>query len=413
MPQPPRCGIDFGTSNTTMAIHGANGPELLGLENGATTIPTAIFFPENKNHPVLFGRAAMKAYLDGHEGRLMRSLKRVLGTSLMQQGTMVRGSRWQFAHIVGQFLAHIKHYAENTVQSELTSVTLGRPVHFQDNDPAADARAESELRDIAAQVGFTDIRFQFEPIAAALSHERKIFGEQLALVVDIGGGTSDFSVIRLSRNFRPERDRSRDILGNYGVRVGGNDCDKAINLEMAMPLLGMNSIYGDKNLEMPHLIYHELSEWSKINWCYTPQNINMVLQLEREAHEPIKLQRLHDVLEHQSAHHVLNVSEETKITLTEKENTVADFGFVENGLTAEMSQQKMDALLRQTLDSVRAMMLESVTRAGVKAEDIAVVVLTGGTTGLPLFRDWLKQYFPAAEVMEDNRLGSVGLGLVL
>jgi hypothetical chaperone protein len=407
-----RCGIDFGTSNTTMAVLRPNGSQLVPLEAGKLTIPTAIFFTE-KNKSVLFGRAAVKAYLDGQEGRFMRSLKRVLGTSLMDSTILVNGVRTSFDVIIGRFLTHIKQNAEAYLSTELTDVTMGRPVHFQDSDPAADDRAENQLRAIAASVGFKDISFQYEPIAGALAHEKNVVGEQLALVIDIGGGTSDFSIIRLSQDYTRDRNRAQDILANTGVRIGGNDCDKAINLDTAMPMLGMGTQYGDKNLDMPLLMYHELSEWSKINWCYTPQNINAVRNLIREAHEPEKIIRLEEVLEHQLGHKILNVSEEMKITLSENAKASGDYSFIDHGLNVAMTQNQMNKLLTKTLAPVQAMMLKTLKAGNVTANDISIVVLTGGSTGLPVFQHWIAKRFPYATLLQDDKLGSVGLGLVL
>ena len=408
-----RCGIDFGTSNTMMAVLHPGGPRPVALENESHIVPTAIFFPENNSLPILFGRAAIHAYLAGEEGRLMRSLKRVLGTSLMQQGTVVRGARWSFNDIIRQFFEHVKHQAEMRLSAALTAVTIGRPVHFQDHDPQADARAEQQLRDIAMASGFESVDFRYEPVAAALAHEKTVKGEQLALVVDIGGGTSDFSVIRLSCDYTPERNRSQDILANYGVRIGGNDCDKTINVATAMPLLGMHSLYGRKNLQMPHAIYYDLSEWSRVNGCYTPQNINMVRALLREAHDAKAVGRLEKVLEEQLGHHVLDVSENIKIALTEKDSARADYGFIEDGLAASVERAYLDSWLQETLAPVESAMLESLHLAGVTPQEIALVVLTGGTTALPQFRRWLAHHMPHAAILDDNRMGSVGMGLVL
>lgn len=415
-----RCGIDFGTSNTVLAVAapaGTNGSFLVPLEENQVTIPTAIFFPEG-NAEILFGRRAVEAYLDGREGRFMRSLKRVLGTSLMDQTVLVNGSRTTFDVIVGRFLSHIKQQAEQHLGTTLSHVTMGRPVHFQDNDPAADERAETQLRRIAHHIGFTDVAFQYEPIAAALAHEQRMTGENLALVVDIGGGTSDFSVIRLNSDFTAGRDRKQDILVNTGIRVGGNDCDKAINLESAMPLLGMGTRYGTKDLDMPVLLYHELSEWVKINWCYTPNNLAMVRELMKESHAPEKLKRFEVVLEEQLGHKILHTSEMLKIALcTGSAHDVAtaqeNMDFLERDLTATLDRATMDNVLDHVLAPVSTLMNETLVRAGVTPQDISLVILTGGSTGLPLFMHWVTTRFPHAVISQEDRLGSVGQGLLL
>jgi hypothetical chaperone protein len=173
-----RCGIDFGTSNTTMAVLHPEGSQLVPLEDGKLTIPTAIFFTE-KNKSVLFGRAAVKAYLDGQEGRFMRSLKRVLGTSLMDHAVLVNGTRTSFEIIIGRFLTHIKQTAEAHLGAELTEVTMGRPVHFQDSDPEADVRAENQLRAIAAHVGFKEISFNMNRLPALWRMRKMSSGKNL------------------------------------------------------------------------------------------------------------------------------------------------------------------------------------------------------------------------------------------
>jgi hypothetical chaperone protein len=407
------CGIDFGTSNTTMTVMVDGIPTLLPLEGDALTLPTAIFFPQDHAQAILFGRAAQAAYLSGVEGRLLRSLKRVLGTSLMQQGTFVRSKRWQFTDIIGLFLSHIKTKAEQQLQHELKAVTIGRPVHFQDGDPDADNQAQQQLYDIAQKCGFETIYFQFEPVAAALSHEMCLHGEELAIVIDIGGGTSDFSIIRLNPRRSKKSDRSQDILAHSGLRVGGNDCDKALNLEIFMPHCGLNSTYGDKNLAMPVWLYHDLSEWSKINTCYIPQNINMVEEIKKETHALEQIAVLQRLLHDQEGHRLLDQAEQLKINLATHDKAQANLGFLRSDWVVSYTQKKMNKSLEKIMAPIEKMLFETINQANIDIKDITTVILTGGTTALPFFQNWLMTHFAHATIRQDNRLGSVGLGLVL
>lgn len=189
-------GIDFGTTNSAVAVSvGGAVPRLVSFD-GKPTIPSALFYPDDKSG-VLFGEQALQAYLSGREGRFMRSLKRVLGTDLMTVGTTVNGRPRRFENILAQFVSYLKNTAENNLQAEISKVVMGRPVHFLDNDAAGDARAENELENIARSVGFKEVCFQYEPIAAAFAHEAELQSEKLACVADIGGGTSDFALVRL------------------------------------------------------------------------------------------------------------------------------------------------------------------------------------------------------------------------
>lgn len=324
------CGIDFGTSNSSIAIDKGGEIRLVPVENESVTIPSAIFFQQRDNK-AFYGRRAINLFFDRQPGRFMRSLKRVLGTSLMSQGTLVNRASMNFSTIIASFLTQLKEKADLEAGQEIEQVVMGRPVHFVDNDPAADARAQAELTAIARRIGFRHIEFQFEPIAAAFAHEARLSGEKLAIVADLGGGTSDFTVIRLSDKSIHKADRSSDILANTGIRVGGNDFDKDLSLAAIMPELGYRSTYGDKELEVPLKPYHDLAEWSKVNFLYTPRLIMQMKQLFHQSHDKARFKRLLQVLEDETGHTLLAAAEGTKIALTDEEVHNAPLGFIEEG----------------------------------------------------------------------------------
>src|ERR1700682_659352 len=195
------CGLDFGTSNTTLGTIEGHAPVLVALEDGEGTIPSAIFY--ETDGAVLIGRRAVEAYVEGAPGRLMRSLKSVLGTSLIDETTRLGRERVSFRDVIAYYLGAVKRRAEQATGRELCNVVHGRPVHFVDNSDDADRKAERTLREIAREVGFDEVTFQFEPIAAALDYERQISTEEIALIADIGGGTLGFSVVR--RGAGPDR----------------------------------------------------------------------------------------------------------------------------------------------------------------------------------------------------------------
>ena len=185
------CGVDFGTSNSTVGWSRPGQHALLSLEDGKPTLPSAIFFHDEDNE-VSYGRGAIADYLAGYDGRLMRSMKSLLGSSLIDGSTEVQGRSIPFRVLLTRFIAELKRRAETAAGRDFQRVVLGRPVFFVDDDPAADQTAQDTLGEIARQVGFTDIEFQFEPLAAAFDYESQIDREELVLVIDIGGGTSDF-----------------------------------------------------------------------------------------------------------------------------------------------------------------------------------------------------------------------------
>ncbi|MCB1945692.1 MAG: Hsp70 family protein, partial [Thauera sp.] len=198
MTQPPRaCGIDFGTSNSTVGWLRPDAPVLVPLEDGRATLPSAVFFNADEDS-IHYGRAALAEYLEGYEGRLMRALKSLLGTSLIDGQTEVNGRALGFRELLASFIGELKARAERATGRAFDHAVFGRPVHFVDEDEAADRKAQDTLEAIARQVGFREVGFQFEPIGAALHYERTLSREELVLIADIGGGTADFSIVRLS-----------------------------------------------------------------------------------------------------------------------------------------------------------------------------------------------------------------------
>jgi hypothetical chaperone protein len=212
--------IDFGTSNSAVGFLESGAPRLAKLEGDKTTIPSALFFDTGENH-ILFGREGIRAYVDGCEGRLLRSLKSILGSSLVDESTEIGRKNVRFREIIARFITHLKQKGEAATGRPAECVVMGRPVRFVDDSEADDALAQSHLEAIARSCGFSQVLFQYEPIAAALDYERGVTSEELALIADIGGGTSDFSIVRVSPSRRGKEDRREDILANTGVHVGG------------------------------------------------------------------------------------------------------------------------------------------------------------------------------------------------
>lgn len=317
----------------------------------------------------------------------------------------------KFERIISAFLQNLKEKTDALAGEEVEHVVMGRPVHFVDNDAEAGRQAQQELKTIAAQVGFKHIEFQFEPIAAAFAHEANIVGEKLAIVADLGGGTSDFTVIRLSNQYINKKDRSSDILANTGVRVGGNDFDKDLSLAAVMPEIGYKTTYGEKDLEVPLKPYHDLAEWSKVNFLYTTKIISQTRQILYQSHDKNKYQRLLKVLEQETGHTLLAATEETKIALTLQEEYQTPFHFIEEGLHIHVKRVQFEEAIQGRIEKISSAATECLQRAQIKKEDIELVILTGGSTEVPAVQAEFKKLFPNAGIADENKLSSVGLGL--
>ncbi|MGL6040024.1 MAG: Hsp70 family protein, partial [Deefgea sp.] len=283
------CGIDFGTSNSTAGIVRPDGAILLALEDQKLTLPSAVFFNLEEERWA-YGRAALAEYLEGYEGRLMRSMKSLLGSSLMDAGTEIGGRHLSFKNLIGQLIGEVKTRAEQSAGQQFDSVVLGRPVRFVDDNDAADAEAEATLAEIAHGLGFKEVSFQFEPIAAAHDYEQRIEREELVLVIDIGGGTSDFSLVRLSPQRRGIADRSSDLLASGGVHIGGTDFDKRLSLACVMPELGMGSRLIN-NAELPNSVFFHLATWHTINFAYTRKMWRSFQDVSRDVVDNVRFER--------------------------------------------------------------------------------------------------------------------------
>src|SRR5580704_14980702 len=168
------CGLDFGTSNSAIGVARDAAVALAPLEGSSTLMPSAVFFDHEARGRVLFGNEAISAYVGQTEGRLMRALKSILGSSLIDEETVLGGRKVPLRQVVEIFVRHLKDKAEAFAGQEITAVVHGRPVRFVDDDDAADARAQAVLEDIARRVGFRDVVFVYEPIAAAHHYERTV-----------------------------------------------------------------------------------------------------------------------------------------------------------------------------------------------------------------------------------------------
>jgi len=419
------CAIDFGTSNSAVAVPDGAAMCLVELEPGFRTMPTAVFYPgevQRRGHaapaPCEFGRAAIGAYVDGIDGRLMRSMKSILGSSLVEQTTDVGGGRGvRFIDIVATYLRHLKKCAEAAAGAPIDRTVIGRPVYFVDDDAERDARAEAALRSAATSAGFREVVFQFEPIAAAFDHEQAVTREENVLVADIGGGTSDFSLVRVGPERKRRVDRKGDILANHGVHVAGTDFDRRIELASILPLLGYGaygpSIDGAPPREVPSAVYFDLATWHLINTVYNPQR-NVELRGMRSFYaDAAQHRRLMTVVTEHYGHDLVARAEAAKIAVAGGGRSTIDLDHVEAGLASELDDGEAARALDADLDRIVAAARATVVKAGLAGSDVDTLYLTGGSTGLDLLSERLRAAFPGARVVRGDRFASVATGLAL
>ena len=404
-------GIDFGTSNSAAALMGSDGTlQVIPLDGARSEMPTALFF-SMETHSVLYGSAAMQAYLSGTEGRLLRSLKSLLGSRLMDEYTAVGDRSIRFFDIVVLFFKELKRRCEAHVGQPLMHAVLGRPVHFVDDNAERDLLAQETLGRAALEAGFTDISYQLEPIAAALDYEQRVTQETTALVVDIGGGTSDFTVIRLNPERSKLSDRSDDILATTGVHIGGTDFDRLLDLSTVMPLLGYRHI-GTGGRPVPNGVFFDLSTWHLIHQSYTRKALHFAKELWTDYTDQTLHARLMHALEEQHGHRMLSQVEAAKIACSMSgESAAVDLAFLDPDLAPRIDAIGMEQALHPSLAQVVECAQVCVSRAGLTAVD--VVYLTGGSSALRPLIATLRQAMPQATLVEGNRFGGVAAGLAV
>lgn len=400
-------GIDFGTSNTAAAVMAGDRPFLIPVEDGKTTLPTSVFFDTNRE-VTTYGSVANAALIDGREGRFMRALKSVLGTPLMQERRQIAYEKITLIEVVARFLHTIKTRAEDATGLTFEHALSGRPVRFHP-DPERSKRAEDDLRKAYEIAGFKHVDFMFEPEAAAQTSQMPLDGK-FGLVVDIGGGTSDFSI------FEKQVNQTR-IITSYGVRVGGTNFDRALNLNTVMPLLGY---HGDLKNEMgpgthtaPNALFQDLATWEKIPFLYTPETTRLTKRYTKLAVKKKPFERLHDVIEMEMGHDISFAVEAGKIARNERADASIDLSFIERELQTDLVGTIMNDTLAPLTAQVSQAALDTLQAADMGVDQIGTVVYVGGSSLMTSVSDAIKNVFPHAAQEQTSAFTAVADGLAM
>jgi hypothetical chaperone protein len=319
----------------------------------------------------------------------------------------------RYLDVVSGYLRHLKTLAERDAGATLKRVVLGRPVFFVDGDAERDAKAQAALERAARAVGFAEVHFQYEPIAAALDYETTIDREQLVLVADIGGGTSDFSLVRVGPARRNKLDRRADILANHGVHIAGTDFDRHIELAHILPACGYRGL-GPTGREVPSKVYFDLATWHLINTVYSPARVAELRQMKTFYADLVQHQRLLQIVEDHLGHALIGQAEAAKIAVAEADSGQAiaiDLSLIEPGLESSVDEatavRSLDADLQRIVDAADV----TLAQAGLPNERVDALYFTGGSTGFRPLAERIAARFPGALVKRGDRFASVAQGL--
>ena len=403
-------GIDFGTSNTAAAVLVSGHAHLIEVEPGRTSLPTSVFF-DYERKVTTYGSVANAALIEGREGRFMRALKSVLGTPLMREKRQIAYEQMTLIEVVARFLRTVRERAEASTGTKFDYALSGRPVRFHSSDDARNAQAEIDLREAYMVAGFSDVSFMYEPEAAALAAGPLAKGK-LGLIIDIGGGTSDFSI------FEREGDETR-IVASHGVRVGGTDFDKAISVAQVMPLFGHGSEIkneiGPGTHTAPNGIFHDLASWEKIPFLYTAEMRRTATLFRKLGVQPELFKRLSDVLELELGHDIAFAVEAGKIRVNAPEavDAAIELRVIEKQLWARMSASDLSRILGDHAMTVKSAALDTLRMAGIPQDQIGQIVFVGGSSLMQVIETAMVDLFPHAILERTEAFTAVADGLAI
>ena len=418
---PVYAGIDFGTSNCTAGYLQQDEPTLWPLEDESNYLSSALYIEkppvddedENKaislnqllreQHPVYLGQAAHQKYSqDPLGGVFIRSPKSMLGSRLTAAQTQV------YEKVCALMLQHIRQKAGGET---LEYAVLGRPIHFQGIDGAkGDDRAEAILRAAAASVGFKEIQFAYEPVAAAIEYERTLSREQKVLVVDIGGGTSDISLVRLGPQLRQNTSRTADLLGHSGRRIGGVDMDIKFAIYGLMPALGRGTL-ALSGRPLPSALFSDAVNIIDIQAqenFYQTATEKTIAALIGDAQQPALVQRLMTMYRHHLSYYLVQQAEQAKIELASVNTQQVSLARLEPDLAIDLSADALSQAIYVELNGIRKLVQDCLQNAGSVPDQI---FLTGGASAAAGVVGVLQQVLPDTPIMRGDRFGSVGKGL--
>ncbi|MCX0500981.1 molecular chaperone [Erwinia billingiae] len=438
-------GFDYGTANCSVAIMKDGVPALLPLEQGSTLLPSMLCAPtrdavsewlfrhhqvptpEADNQAILrralafnreedievtpnsvqFGLASLAQYMaDPEDVWFVKSPKSFLGANGLKPQQVAF-----FEDLVCAMMLHIRQKAEQNLNQSITQAVIGRPINFQGlGGDDANRQAQGILARAASRAGFKDVEFQFEPVAAGLEFEATLQKETRVLVVDIGGGTTDCSMLLMGPEWHDKSDRSASLLGHSGCRVGGNDLDIMLAFKELMPLLGLGGAT-EKGTALPALPWWNavaINDVPAQSDFYATASKKLLLDLIRDAREPEKVKRLLKVWQQRLGYRLVRAAEESKIALSEQANVTTQLAFIEQSLETAISVQGLEAAIAQPLERIQEQVKMALDASGTRPD---VIYLTGGSARSPVLRQALQQQLPDIPLASGDDFGSVTAGL--
>ena len=363
------------------------------------------------------GPSAIEHYLDAEEkGRLIQSLKSYLPSRTLT-GTGIFGRQYKFEDLVGRILSDLREQAERQFGRPIRHAMVGRPVRFVGAETAEDdAFAEQRLRAAFTHAGFESVELELEPVAAAYSYQATLDHDELILIGDFGGGTSDFSLLRAGPGVRREAGSPQEVMGNSGVRLAGDSFDARIVRKLVSPALGSDSYARSMNKILPAVpawIYANLERWHYLSFLRTHEVTEILRSARLRALEPEKIKALSALIEEDLGYQLHRAVQKVKFELSHTEQ--AEFHFRDGSMELDIpvTRAEFEGWIAEELRAIESSVDSLLENAGVSAGDIDRVFLTGGSSFVPAVRQIFVKRFGAERIRSGNEFTSVAHGLAL
>jgi len=420
---PQFIGLDFGTTNSAIAVAEAGKEATLACfgdgSDKTTSFRSILYFPAKDRSSTVkaetkAGPEAISSYLDADtKGRLILSIKSYLASRLFTS-TQINGRFYTLEDLIAIILRRLRTTVVEQFGVSATSVVIGRPVRFAGADNEVDETlALDRLRSAANLAGFSEVTFEFEPVAAAYQYETQLDHDELVLIGDFGGGTSDFTLANLG----PGRKRTgrNPVLGTSGVAIAGDTFDSRIMMNLVAPKLGLGSQYVSlgKELPVPVWPYSQLSSWHRTFLLKDPKTMRVLREVQNQAAEPDKITALIQIISENLGYALYRAVESTKVSLTENED--AGFVFAHGSVHIEdtLERWRFESWIQPDIQSIATCVKSLFSQHNVNYSDIGSVFLTGGSSFVPYVRRFFAKTFGSDKLKGGEELTTVAKGLAL
>jgi hypothetical chaperone protein len=407
-------GIDFGTTNSALAIYDEESKEI----HSTIIIPSLIYFYHNynaaneKNYVV--GEEAITAYLqDGMRGRFIKSVKQILSKTSFSE-TRIHNRKYNAADLVALILKELKDRADELTGEDCRKAVIGRPVFFDDDDVQKDTLAQTRLNKAAAMAGFEEVRFQFEPIGAAFAYEKSLAKKENVLVADLGGGTTDFTYLVLDPEKVGSKDRKNDMMASGGIYIGGDSFDSAFMWEKGTPYFGKHTQYEatpGKVLTVPKSLFANICSWEQMNFFNGLRIKKDIEDYYYFSGNDRLFKNLITLIENNLGYSVFQSIEKTKITLSNTATSTFSYHNMEIEIEEEIPLPVYEQIIAKDVDRIANYLDHFMQQNGIDPKNIDSLFLTGGTSMVGSIQKLFKNRFPHVNLNSGDNFQSVAKGL--